>query len=72
MTDENYDLADWKPWGDYPESGEEGGTDTGSNTGTGTGSGTGSNTETQKPGPGSAITWRTLNIFSCFRWYNGR
>ena len=49
MTDENYDLADWKPWGDYPESGE----DSGSNTGTDTGS----NTETakpaeNKPGPG--------------------
>ena len=45
MTDENYDLADWKPWGDYPESGED------------TGSDTGSNTDTQKPvenkpGPG--------------------
>ena len=45
VTDENYDLADWKPWGDYPESGED------------TGSDTGSNTDTQKPvenkpGPG--------------------
>ena len=41
MTDENYDLSDWKPWGDYPESGED----------------TGYNTDTQKPaenkpGPG--------------------
>ena len=60
LTDENYDLADWKPWGDYPESGE----DSGSNTGTDSGS----NTQTDKPGenkpgPGKVKIWRTQIIF---------
>ena len=57
MTDESYDLSDWKPWGDYPESGED----------------TGSDTDTEKPaenkpGPGRLGKLWTKKHF-CFRWY---
>ena len=52
MTDESYDLSDWKPWGDYPESDED----------------TGSDTDTEKPtenkpGPGRLAKLWTKKTF---------
>lgn len=63
VTDENYDLADWKPWGDYPESGEDTTTDAGSNT------------EPQKPaenkpGPGGITADKIPTNVKCSTKYN--